>query len=111
MAFAIATITLILFCPESPRWLLRHGRPDDTRAVLDQVSTQISVDRKERLESEYAEISHASEEEETATLRDKDGVPVSAMRACFTTRKERYFRRAMLGVGAQFKQQLSGINL
>jgi hypothetical protein len=110
--FALVTIALILFCPESPRWLLRHGRLDDARAVLDQLSViQAGPDRQAELDSEFAEIQHALMEEEAATIKDKDGKPVSPMRACFTRGPERYFHRVMLGVGSQFMQQLCGINL
>lgn len=111
MVFAVFTVALILILPESPRWLLKHGRADDARAVLDQLSMHRGADRAQMLEAEFAEIQHTLEEEEAATIKDKNGNPVSAVRACFTNGKERYFHRVMLGVGSQFMQQLCGINL
>ncbi|ORX35622.1 sugar transporter [Kockovaella imperatae] len=109
--FALVTILLIQFLPESPRWLLKHGRADQAKDVLDRLSVLEGSDRAERLEAELASIQHALAEEEAATLKDKNGNPVSAIRACFTNGKERYFHRVMLGVGSQFMQQLCGINL
>jgi len=111
IVFAIVTIALIQFLPESPRWLLKHGRVEESRAVLDQLSVHEGVDREARLHEEFTAIQQALVEEEAATLRDKNGQPVSAFRACFTNGKERYFHRVMLGVGSQFMQQLCGINL
>jgi len=112
MAFAVATIVLILFCPESPRWLLKHGRFNEARAVLDQLSLHSdNAIRDAHVDAEYQEIQDALRAEEAATSFNKNGDPVSPIRACFTNGKERYFHRVMLGVGSQFMQQLSGINL
>jgi MFS family permease len=111
IAFAIVTLVIIQFCPESPRWLLKHRREEESRSVLAQLSANYSPTREEDLAHEFALIKEALAEEEAATLKDKDGNPLSPMRTCFTMGKERYFHRVMLGVGSQFMQQLSGINL
>jgi MFS family permease len=103
--FAIVTIGLIFVCPESPRWLLKHGYDEKSRAVLDQLSLHQGPDRAELLDAEFNDIQTALKEEEAATLMDKNGKPVSGVRACFTNGKDRYFYRVMLGVGSQFMQQ------
>ncbi|OWZ61131.1 hypothetical protein AYX14_06409 [Cryptococcus neoformans] len=111
LLFAIVTILLVLVLPESPRWLLKHGREDEALEVLNQLSLATGDVRIDSVNLEYAQIRLALEEEMAATVRDKNGNPVSAVRACFTIGRERYFYRVMLGVGSQFMQQLCGINL
>jgi len=111
IVFAIGTIILIQFCPESPRWLLKHGKEDQALAVLEQLSVHTDDVCAVQADAEFLEIKSALVAEEAAMVRNKDGQPMSAVRACFTNGKERYFHRVMLGVGSQFMQQLCGINL
>lgn len=111
IVFALITLAIIQFCPESPRWLLKHGREAESRAVLAQLSANYTATREEALEHEFALIKETLSEEEAAAIKDKNGNPMTPMRACFTMGKDRYFHRVMLGVGSQFMQQLSGINL
>ncbi|GHJ83796.1 hypothetical protein NliqN6_0198 [Naganishia liquefaciens] len=112
MVFALATIGLLFVLPESPRWLLKKGRDEEARAVLDQLSMHADdAQRDAQVSNDYNEIKAALAEEEANGLITKDGKKMSGMRACFTNGKERFFHRVMLGVGSQFMQQLCGINL
>lgn len=111
MAFAVATILLIQVCPESPRWLLKHKGEEASKAVLAQLSVHQGPDAEPHVQEELEIIRSALLEEERTAKKDKNGNPMSPIRACFTLGKDRYFQRVMLGVGGQFMQQLCGINL
>lgn len=108
MAFAIVTLVLIQWCPESPRWLLSRGRDADAQAVLRQLSVEPLADRDAVVDAEFKQIAEWIAEEKAALVRD--GKPISQFRACFTNGKDRYFHRLVLGMGSQFMQQLCGIN-
>jgi hypothetical protein len=90
MVFALATIALVIFLPESPRWLLKKGRDGQARVVLDQLSLHTDVAQRDAaVHVEYTEIKSALAEEEANGLITKDGKKMSGMRACFTNGRER----------------------
>ncbi|KAF3036721.1 hypothetical protein E8E12_007498 [Didymella heteroderae] len=104
--FAVVTFFGILVLPESPRWLIAHGRVEEAKQILWAVEKNAKeIDPKDEiLKRELGEIQHAIAEERAAAAG-------SSYRALLKNGDQRFFYRTMLGIGGQFMQQLSGINL
>ncbi|UZP39538.1 hypothetical protein NXS19_007354 [Fusarium pseudograminearum] len=104
--FAILTFIGILLLPESPRWLINHDRHEEAREVLWAVrknAKSISKD-DESVSRAIAEIQHAINEE-------REAAQTSSFKAMWKNGEQKFLYRTMLGIGGQFMQQLSGINL
>jgi sugar porter (SP) family MFS transporter len=90
---AVPSVVLLvgmLFMPETPRWLVLHGREDEARAVL-----RRARDSDEEVERELREIREVGEEE-------------GGLRKLFA---ERWVRPALVvAIGLAVFQQLVGIN-
>jgi hypothetical protein len=86
--------------------LLAHDDVDGARHVLLALQPNAnSADAKhEVVREEIADIQHAVDEERAAA----DG---GSFKAIFKNGPQKFFYRTMLGVGGQFMQQISGINL
>jgi len=105
--FAIFTFIGIIVLPESPRWLIAHDKHEEARHILwalelnakDIEPTDPAIDR------DMAEIQHAIYEEHEAAAG------TGGRLALFKNGPQRFFHRTLLGIGGQFMQQLSGINL
>lgn len=89
----------IMLCPESPRWLARHGRIDQVPRILAKMRG-VEVEHPE-VAAEYANIVDEVAQEEMlgkATWFD-----------CFKF-EERALYRTILGIALQFGQQFAGVN-
>lgn len=101
--FAFVTFVLVLFLPESPRWLVAVGRTSEAAEVLRMLSRESDDAREKEVETELQHIIHAVEEERK--------VATGSLWDCFKMGKTRNLHRVSLGIGGQLLQQISGINL
>ncbi|PPJ59199.1 hypothetical protein CBER1_03038 [Cercospora berteroae] len=100
--FALVTAAGLFACPESPRWLIAHDRFEEARDVLSRL--RLSSENQDTVNHEMADIKHAVDEERAAAAGN-------GFRALTKDGGQRFRYRTLLGIGGQFMQQLSGINL
>ncbi|KAH5220019.1 hypothetical protein HBI62_141790 [Parastagonospora nodorum] len=99
--FTVLVMVALLFLPDSPRWLLMRGREQEARHLLARLAG--------------APVESAEVEVELNNI--KDALEVQSREGPFKMREllhngpSQNLRRALLGVAAQFFQQISGINL
>lgn len=107
IAFAIVTLAGIIVLPESPRWLLAHDKHEEARHILWALEHNAKTIEPSDpvIQKEMAEIQHAVYEERAAASG------VGGKRALLKNGPQRFLHRTLLGIGGQFMQQLSGINL
>ncbi|PYI15420.1 MFS sugar transporter [Aspergillus violaceofuscus CBS 115571] len=104
--FAIITLLGVIVLPESPRWLISHGQRDKAQHIIwavqpnaDQISESDTL-----VTTEVEEISRAIAEEQAASQEGSFGM-------IFSNGPQKFFYRTLLGMGGQFMQQMSGVNL
>ncbi|KAF5009444.1 hypothetical protein FDECE_4326 [Fusarium decemcellulare] len=101
--FIISQIVLVIFLPESPRWLTKHGRHSEAIDILAQLSNKEgSLDDPTALKLK-ADI-------DSALALEEAGGPWH-IREMFISGPLKIRRRYMLACGLQIMQQLSGINV
>ncbi|KAK5163439.1 uncharacterized protein LTR77_010621 [Saxophila tyrrhenica] len=96
--FTLPALLVIVFMPESPRWLLLKGREQEAMNVLSALN-ELPIDhedtRREILQIKYA-VKHMAS---------------SAPGQVFTNGEYRYLQRTLLAVGLQIMQQFTGVNI
>ena len=101
VVFAVVVIVLVFGLPESPRYLYKHGRHEEALAILcavydgEPTDSKIAKENKEVLEALKIEEEHG--EYKWSQLLTRDKVQTG--------------RRVLLAYGAQFMNQMGGINL
>ncbi|TVY43141.1 Sugar transporter [Lachnellula subtilissima] len=105
--FAVLTVMGILVLPESPRWLIAHDKHEEARHILWALELNAAAiePTDPAIDKEMAEIQHAIYEENEAAAG------TGGRLALFKNGPQRFLHRTLLGIGGQFMQQLSGINL
>lgn len=99
IVFALALFIGIIQLPESPRWLVAHGRKDDAMTVLGHVN-----DVEPSHDLVYAEITVISDNV-NQFARSQVG-----FKDLFSGGKSQHFQRMVVGSSAQFFQQFTGCN-
>ncbi|KAK1501046.1 hypothetical protein CABS01_09781 [Colletotrichum abscissum] len=104
--FALVTFLGILVLPESPRWLIAHDRHDEAKHILWAVEKDATsiTENEAKLERNLAEIQAAIREE-------REAANTGSFKMMFKNGDQKFLYRTLLGIGGQFMQQLSGINL
>ncbi len=96
--FTIPALLIIVFMPESPRWLLLKGREQEAMSVLSALN-ELPVDhedtRREILQIKYA-VKHMASSQPSQV---------------FSNGEYRHLHRTLLAVGLQVMQQFTGINI
>ncbi|KAK3335894.1 sugar transporter [Cercophora scortea] len=100
--FALIISIAMVFLPESPRWLLTHGRIEDADKV-------IAALRAYEVESEET-VLERSLIIDSLRASGGHGQKSTPFKALFTGGKTQHFRRMLLGSSAQLMQQVGGCN-
>lgn len=103
--FIIVLFVTVPWLPESPRWLIAHGRPDEARDIIANLEDMDPSDSY--ITTAYTEIVDAVEYER------QNGLSWSQLLRGKTDNQggTSPIRRLLLGAGTQAMQQLSGINV
>ncbi|GAA6007633.1 sugar porter family MFS transporter [Rhodotorula paludigena] len=95
--FPLIVLFLVAVLPDSPRWLAQKGRLDEAREVL------VRYNGKEEAEIIFAEIEMAIAMEQQAA--------VHSWFDAFRGGPQKFRYRTLLGMGALFAQQMTGVNV
>jgi sugar porter (SP) family MFS transporter len=102
--FFFILFATVPWLPESPRWLIAHGRPEEATEVLAAIESKAEDDpwviaQREGIEySVKYELEHAVGWMDILRNKSKEG-------------STKTLRRLLLGAGTQFMQQFEGINI
>lgn len=95
--FAIVVVSLIMFLPESPRWLVKRDRPEEARQVLSALEDMPEDSEVINQELDVICDTYQEEKQNSSSL--------------FTMGPERLFHRACLAVMVALLAQMTGVNI
>ncbi|KAJ6095410.1 hypothetical protein N7486_006156 [Penicillium sp. IBT 16267x] len=98
IVLCLLAMTFVMLLPESPRWLIKEGRVEEAREVL-QALLNVEPDAEVITNTIY-EIETSLAKAGSASWRDM-----------FTMGEQRLFHRAYLAATGQMFQQMCGVNL
>jgi len=98
IVFCLFILSFVMSMPESPRWLVYHGKEDEAMHVLGALS-DVDPD-SQYVREEFHAIKDTVLEASKGSFRD-----------LFTMDENRHFHRTVLAYMNQVFQQISGINL
>ncbi|KAL5343016.1 general substrate transporter [Aspergillus crustosus] len=101
--FALITISLVTFTPESPRWLVMKHRISEAQHILSRLLDKPVDDPEvvEEIQGLAATVHHEAEVQQSTPLKE-----------VFTRNsRQQTLRRMLLGAGTAFFQQVGGTNV
>lgn len=98
--YALVTIILLPWLPDSPRWLIQQGRYEDAKAVTARLHA-LDIDDPELNAIHEASVHNIQHELEVSKV---------SWRALLRPDSLQTTKRVLLGMGTQFMQQWGGIN-
>ncbi|KAK2776617.1 hypothetical protein FQN53_002560 [Emmonsiellopsis sp. PD_33] len=102
LVFAIFAVPIMIFLPESPRWLLLKDRQEEALAVLARLEGKdVSIDDPAVL---------AMHKNIVATIKEEREAHVPAKDVLMFRDETQNLRRLLLSCGTQLMQQFSGVN-
>lgn len=99
--FALVTMLLVVFLPESPRWLVLKGKREKATEIIGRLWDKPTNDP---VVVEEEQLLAYSVDHEAEVQR----VPIKEI---FRNGKQQTLRRILLGMGTQFMQQIGGTNV
>ncbi|KII95678.1 hypothetical protein PLICRDRAFT_170294 [Plicaturopsis crispa FD-325 SS-3] len=100
--FPVLVLCMLPLMPESPRWLATQGRHDEVREVMARVQGRGAKPTD-------GDVQHAAEI--IISTAEHEAKIAGGWREVFQMGESQNFRRILLGGGAQFMQQMAGINI